>query len=200
MRAPVRRHPSRHSPRSVDCFDPAGLLCWQRTTWVQSPARSKLILTITSELFAFIANRERSQPFLQPYWFCLEFFVLARTFWDFIRKRDYFSLGFVLAVVVLYLGFWYLIWRPRQLRRHFEQSKLSVPSTFEITDTHYFAKSSYGESRIIWEHFRKWRSDDRLLLLYDTDDTFVIVAAHAFASQADFQTFKEFIQTKFPKR
>jgi len=102
----------------------------------------------------------------------------------------------VVAGVMAYFTFAILWWRARITRTYHQSKLLHEPFTFEATDSHLVTKANFGESKIPWESFHKWKADARLVLLYQSDVLFHMFPRQAFVSAAEFQSFRDMIATK----
>lgn len=98
--------------------------------------------------------------------------------------------------VFAYFTFAVFWWRSRVRRTYAQTKLLHEPYTFETTDSHLVTKSGFGEGRIPWEAFHKWKADSRLVLVYQSDVMFHLFPRHAFPTAADFQTFLDLISSK----
>jgi hypothetical protein len=111
---------------------------------------------------------------------------------------DLSGLSFQLFMVALIL---FLIYRvsPLGTRRRtaklFEQSKgLQIPHEIDITETHVIMRSSErGEWKVPWSDFLKWKSHQRLILVYPSPGTYHIFPRRWFASDDEFQSFKDLL-------
>lgn len=85
----------------------------------------------------------------------------------------------------------------RRTKKIFAQQKsLQLPRELTITDTHLYAKSERGEAKLPWEDFHKWKANEKIVLVYPSDVILHMFPRRWFASDADFQSFKDFLAQK----
>jgi hypothetical protein len=95
-----------------------------------------------------------------------------------------FILGF-LALFQFYL-------KPYQITRSYDQHKeLSSPFELELTDEGYSITNSYGSGKIPWKDFAKWKEDQKVILLYRTDNMFNMVPRRLLQEAAQIQYIHE---------
>jgi len=112
-------------------------------------------------------------------------------------------LGIVLALVagfpwefltlpILLLAVWaffQFVLIPYQLGRAFKQQKdLSAPFEIELTDEEFYFRNEFGNSRMPWGNFVKWKENADLLLLYRSEAAFHLLPKRLFSSggEADY--------------
>jgi YcxB-like protein len=79
----------------------------------------------------------------------------------------------------------------RQAKKIFKQQKsLQVPYECRITDETCFQKSEFGEARMAWSDFHKWKANDKLVLVYSSDRLFYMVPRRFFTSVEEYEQFK----------
>jgi hypothetical protein len=82
---------------------------------------------------------------------------------------DWLALVFPVALL-LALGINFLVMRPRQIARLFQQQKeLSSPMEIELSEDGFGLTYRYGKSLVPWADFVKWKEDQHLILLYRSD-------------------------------
>jgi asparagine N-glycosylation enzyme membrane subunit Stt3 len=103
-------------------------------------------------------------------------------------------LGFVVVgwsiwfVLVLLSNCFYLPWR---CRKTFAQQKTLHQVTDKVIDEEGLSiVSGYGSARIPWGDFYKWKSNGRLILLYQSNRIFNMIPRRWMASDADYEAFK----------
>jgi hypothetical protein len=97
------------------------------------------------------------------------------------------SLGAALVVLLLL----FFVYEPFKARRLFRQYKaLSEPTTIELRDDGLYFSRQNGEGLVPWSHVLKWKSNDRVLLLYPASGLFYVLPSHFFK---DIHAFKEFV-------
>jgi hypothetical protein len=96
-----------------------------------------------------------------------------------------------LTFPVLILGFLalYRYWlRPYQIKRVYTQHKeLASPFEMELTEDGYNIKNDYGAGKIPWGDFAKWKEDQKIILLYRTDNMFNMVPKRLLADETQAQ-------------
>ncbi len=103
----------------------------------------------------------------------------------------------VLAVglVLGYCGVDWLWWRPRQMKRQYDQLKvLQVEYTVEITEEAFITRSVYGESKVPWSVFHRWKSTNDMVVLYQSDASLQVCPRRVFPSSADFEQFRAILR------
>ena len=69
------------------------------------------------------------------------------------------------------------------LRSYSQQKVLHSPQQIRITSDGIAARSRYGQGQLPWDHFIKWREDDRMFLLYQTDNQVLILPKRVFIGE-----------------
>jgi len=69
------------------------------------------------------------------------------------------------------------------LRSYSQQKVLHSPQLVRITPDGIAATSRYGQGQLPWDHFIKWREDDRMFLLHQTDNQVLILPKRVFAGE-----------------
>ncbi|HEX2698321.1 MAG TPA: YcxB family protein [Anaerolineales bacterium] len=85
---------------------------------------------------------------------------------------------YITIVLVLVISFplYRYIFLPRRAKQIFEQQKeLAVPFQMEVSDTGLAFKNQYSNSNRPWSNFRKWKVNKKILLLYFSDISFVMI-------------------------
>jgi hypothetical protein len=115
----------------------------------------------------------------------------------FARNGAVFSLGFledasvgwsIWFVLILMLRGFYLPWR---CRRTFSQQKTLQQVVDKVIDEDGLSVTSvYGSGRIPWGDYYKWKSNERLILLYQSSRIFNMIPRRWMANDADYEAFK----------
>ena len=80
---------------------------------------------------------------------------------------------------------------PRQMKRLFDQTaSLHEPFTVEWNDTEFKSTNDMGNTTIPWEKFRKFKEDETLILLYQSDMMFNMVRKSDFESPEQLEDFR----------
>ena len=118
------------------------------------------------------------------------------TFQAFADRRD-FVIPAVLAGSLAYLVFFFRFRWPQRLKKIFRQQKsLRSPYLVELTDESVFMKSEIGESKMTWDFFLKWKENDVLFTLYQSDLLLHIFPKRCFASPEEVAQFRELLVKK----
>ena len=103
--------------------------------------------------------------------------------------ETYGSLVFI-AVVLIIFGFLGIFrnarqW-PRQLERIFDQQKdLHAPFEIELDEEGWHWRNEYGQTRIPWGDFVKWKQGEDILILYRSDVMFHFLPRRLFHDQGE---------------
>lgn len=122
--------------------------------------------------------------------------------WTVYFLMGLFALGAVVSAVLAFLGFYTwpivilsiallgaiafikFVLAPYQMARLFEQQKgLSGPFQIELRDDGLHLQNELSTSLIPWGDFIKWRENQEMLLLYNSDAMFCMLPKHVFHSQ-----------------
>jgi hypothetical protein len=101
-------------------------------------------------------------------------------------------ISWVLAIYPIFIAgfvalFWFVL-RPAQIARIYRQHKeLSSNFEMELTDEAYSIKNDYGSGRIPWKDFAKWKENDRMILLYRSENMFNMVPRRLLADDSQAQ-------------
>jgi|GEM_PF-1243241 len=100
--------------------------------------------------------------------------LLGRFPWEFV------TLPILLVIVWVFFQF---VLIPYQLGRVFKHQKgLSAPFEIELTDEEFHFRNEFGDSRIPWGNFVKWKENAELLLLYRSNAAFHLLPKRLFPS------------------
>jgi Ca2+/Na+ antiporter len=86
--------------------------------------------------------------------------------------------GVILVVLFLVIRFIYVPWRVR--RSYSQQRELSVPWEIVVAETGLEISNEYGHVILPWSGFIKWREDDQLFLLYESDAVYRVFPKRFF--------------------
>lgn len=96
-----------------------------------------------------------------------------------IAAHGWGMLGYYLWLPILIVAailYYYVVALPRRVRRLYEQHKeMQAPFEHEITESGLITPKEYGYTDHPWEHFRKWKQDKNILLLYFSEIQFVLI-------------------------
>jgi len=88
--------------------------------------------------------------------------------------------------IAAYLYAIFFLWMPYRVRKVFRQQKsLQVPTEMELTDTHFIASSANGSFQMPWKDFHKWKKNERMLLVYQSEAILHPIPLRALPDKAD---------------
>jgi|SRR6185436_17268557 len=94
-----------------------------------------------------------------------------------------------LTLPILLLAVWVFfqfVLIPYQLGRVFKQQKdLSAPFEIELTDEEFYFHNAFGNSRMPWGNFVKWKENADLFLLYRSEAAFHLVPKRLFSNSGE---------------
>ena len=96
-----------------------------------------------------------------------------------IAAQGWGVLGYYLwlpLVIVVALLLYYFVALPRRVRRLYQQhTEMQSPFEHEITESGLASSNEFAHADRPWGHFRKWKQDKNILLLYVSDIQFVLI-------------------------
>jgi len=112
------------------------------------------------------------------------------------KTRDiYFSV--FIGVIILY----YVVVLPYGARKTFKQNKfLHHKGEGQLDDDGFHGKSDLGESHIPWDHFVKWKENERLICLYITDTQFLIIPKRCLGAESNIAEARILIGSKISRK
>ena len=93
-----------------------------------------------------------------------------------IRNGGPYSLLLLFALPILLLAVhfgWLLPWRARRLWK--QQKALHSPIRMRIGDDGLDVQTEHGHARTPWDHLHRWKENNHLFLLYDSDNLFQMI-------------------------
>jgi hypothetical protein len=88
----------------------------------------------------------------------------------------------------------YFLGMPYRVRRVFKQQKsLQAPVEMELTDTHFLASSANGTFQMPWKDFHKWKKNDRMVLVYQSEAVMHPIPMRALPDAPDRQKLVEIL-------
>ena len=93
-------------------------------------------------------------------------YVLYRGLGEGVWEKDFIL---VLGIVGVFAFFLRRNLRQAVAKNWQQQKALHQPYTFELSDEGYFVDAANGTMRMPWSNVHGWRSNDRILLLYQSD-------------------------------
>lgn len=90
----------------------------------------------------------------------------------------------VIAAALVYLAVMFGVVMPIRTRRIFRQQKtLQAPFEIELTDDAFQGSSVHGSLQLPWKDFHKYKQNERLILLYQSDALFHMLARRWFTDE-----------------
>ena len=103
-----------------------------------------------------------------------------------IATGDALVLTLALVGSLAYLAIHFLVLLPRRMDQLYQQQKLlHEPAAVEINEHAFIAKTRYTEAMLPWTLFRKWKASPEMILLYQSDAMYHILARRWFESMRD---------------
>jgi ABC-type bacteriocin/lantibiotic exporter with double-glycine peptidase domain len=97
----------------------------------------------------------------------------------------------ILILIAIYFG----LIAPWYTRRIFRKYKaLSEKLEIDIQDSGLHFKRETGEGLMPWSHIIKWKRNKTLVLLYPTDNVFIMIPSHLFPNNGDFTAFVSILE------
>jgi len=97
--------------------------------------------------------------------------------------------GAILVVLLIVIRFVYIPWRVR--RSYAQQREFSVPWEITVTETSLEISNNYGNIKRPWSDFIKWREDDQLLLLYESDALYRVFPKRFFTNSEQLAAIRQ---------
>ncbi|MBN1439371.1 MAG: YcxB family protein [Anaerolineales bacterium] len=89
-----------------------------------------------------------------------------------------------LFAILLIIPFLHLVYLPLKWRQFYKQDReLSLPVDIELGEKEIVTGNSVGKAARAWKDFRKWKENDRLLLLYLAENKAVPLPKRFFSQQ-----------------
>ena len=102
-----------------------------------------------------------------------------------------------LASLIVYFAVAFFVWMPFRCRKTFRQQKtMQLPYTLDFTNECVITKAEYGEAKLTWDFFRKWKEGKTLFTLYQSDPIMQVVPKRVFASPGEMSAFRELLVRK----
>ena len=99
--------------------------------------------------------------------------------------------------VVAYITGFYGWWLPRRVHRIFSQQKsLQKPYRVLLNEDKCTFDSEDARGETKWNDFHKWKCDDTMILLHQSDAIFLMFPRRWFKADADFHWFIELLTRK----
>jgi len=111
--------------------------------------------------------------------------------WKLCRPSEWDDGTAIMAIALVYLLAYFFVLLPWRAKRSFKQNKfLEHKTTFRIDGSGLHTSSELGSVSIPWDHLRKWKENDGLVLLYLTDRMYYVFPKRLFESDS-WQEFRD---------
>lgn len=106
---------------------------------------------------------------------------------------------FPIALLVFMVGYFtvYLPWAAKSAYRKYKA--ISEPVELELREDGLFARNPHAQSVTPWDHIGRWRKGKLMVLLYPTDNLFMIVPSHMFGSPEHYAEFTKALESRLGK-
>ena len=95
--------------------------------------------------------------------------------------------------ILLFLLYRYVFF-PKKIKKVFSQQKsMQVPFEMEFTEEGLIASNEFGNSTYPWENFLKWKENDDILVIYQSDIMFNIIPKRCFSNDQEIENFKKYL-------
>lgn len=92
----------------------------------------------------------------------------------------------IFPCMAAYLCAGFFLWMPYSIRRVYKQQKtLHVPIEVELTDIHFLTTSAHGTFQMPWKDFHKWKKNERMILVYQSEVLMHAIPLRALSDAAD---------------
>jgi len=100
---------------------------------------------------------------------------------------------FILAVI--FPIFYRKVFMPNQVKKSFEQQKgMSLPFEFEFTETGMLTSNKLGNNTLPWEYFTKWKENEDIIILYQSDSVIHMLPKRLFANPEELEVVKSLLE------
>jgi hypothetical protein len=104
--------------------------------------------------------------------------------------------AYYLCAPVIVLVLLFIVWRfmllPRNIKRLYTQQKdLGSPFEIELDEDSFCSSNEYGHSRYPWDHFVKWKENEKLILLYLSDAVITMLPKRIFTQESQIHFLKQ---------
>jgi hypothetical protein len=108
----------------------------------------------------------------------------------------FFLLLLALLLIVFVVQYIYVPQRIKKVSRQFID--LSGEQEYRFTDSGVAYKDQYRESNLPWGKYVKWLEDDRVLVLFQTDNTVNLLPKRCFSSEQLAEVRRVVVESKIP--
>lgn len=137
------------------------------------------------------------------FFYALVVFAFGQVIYHFVTGQLDFSFVLLLPLLILVAMFplYRYVLLPMQTRKIFAQQKaLHSPFEVEFNETEMTVSNEFGNSRIPWGNFARWKEDSELILLYHSDVMYNIIPKRFFSDSQQIEIVKSFLEkNKVPK-
>ena len=100
---------------------------------------------------------------------------------------------FILAVIFPF--FYRKVFMPNQVKKSFSQQKgMSLPFEFDFTETGMHTSNELGNNTLPWEYFTKWKENEDIIILYQSDSIIHMLPKRLFANPQELEMVKSFLE------
>lgn len=125
----------------------------------------------------------------------LALLAVGASTWACMQGRGPWHRPVILVATLSYLFIWFRLWLPRKTRKIFAQQKLlHEPMEIEITPAGFSTTATYGTSHLEWRALHKYKAGKELMLVYQSDVIFHMFPRRWFASDADWNQLRAYLQ------
>lgn len=127
----------------------------------------------------------------------LVIFIIVHSLLYSVHRRG----DLVLLAFFAYLLLSFFVLLPMKVRRIFRQQKNLQLVTEYVADEYGIASSSEREqSRLPWQDFVKWKESKRLVVLYTSDITMIVIPKRCFPDLETGNAFRKLVATHVRKK
>ena len=137
-------------------------------------------LTISNYMAA-----QRLHYWLKPWAIALFALIALWLLWKGASWQDWLMAAFAIYMILILA-----VYVPFRGRRHFRQNKgLSEPMNVEVRDDGIFFANTNSSGLLPWGHIHKWRTNNRITLIYRTSNMFHLIPKEFFSSDDEYHAF-----------
>ena len=101
-----------------------------------------------------------------------------------------------LSVLILFFPILYRkVIIPNQAKKSFAQRKgMSLPFEFEFTETGFHTSNELGNSTLPWEYFTKWKENEDIIILYQSDSLIHMLPKRLFTDHQELEMVRSLLE------
>ena len=101
-----------------------------------------------------------------------------------------------LIIIIVIVPLYRYVFLPIFYKNIFTQVKsLNSPFEYEFTETEMLLSNEFGNSRIPWENYTKWKENSELIMLYQSDIVYNIIPKRFFSDPQQIEIIKSLLET-----